>query len=279
MLMDQRVFFADNGTFNDVSVDVSRASEGSFVMPYVSAEDYLYVASFLPFNHKHFDISSPNALSSTLSVDLWDGKDWVSAVDIIDQSELSGVSLAQDGIIRFTLNRLDVWQREQDSDDVTGIPDLGVYDMYWMRFKWGSDLTSTTAIKFIGSKFSKDSDLYQYYPDLNKTALQSAFESGKTDWEDQHYMAAERILTDLRKRAAILSADQIIDYELFREASVHKTAELIFQGLGKAYVDLKSEARKEYEKSIDIEFLRIDRDGDTRLGDSERTFRMGFGTR
>lgn len=284
-LNDQRILFSDNGTLSDYSVNLlDFRGATTEPLPFVAAEDALYFASFMPFNHKHIDVGTVNTAVSSVTIDIWDGDEWNAATDIIDNTaDASGASLAQDGIIRWTPDREEGWSRETDSFEVDGLATTEntreIYNMYWVRMKFSADLDAGTTLKFVGHKFSGDNDLFGEYPDLNQAALQAAFETGKSDWLNEAYVAAEKIIRDLRKKSAIFSGDQILDYELFKDASVHKTAEIIFHGLGNTYRDLKDNARKEYFDAFDIAFLRLDKTRDARLNPVERQLRTGVLTR
>lgn len=274
MLHDQRVIFSNNGTLSDLSVNLGNFREGSEVIDYVTSEDYIFIGSFLPFNHKHFDVSVANDQAATVSVDIWDGTNWRAAVDVIDRTASSGVSLAQDGIISWTTDIDRGWDRERESADVTGLSGTNIYNMYWVRLSWNASWNALTALDFIGQKFAKDADLYDLYPDLNNSELQTAFESGKSDWEEQHYIAAQHIVRDLKKDHSIISADQILDFDLFQEAAIHSAAMVIYWGLG---MDEKhNQAKSLYEDNLKQGFLNIDVTADGRLNVFERTLTMGF---
>jgi len=280
-LNDQRVIFDDDGTLVDHSVVLGDYRSGSASFPYVAADDYLYIASFMPFNHKYLDIGTANDETSTLAVHIWDGTTWAATTDILDGTSVSGDSLAQSGIIRWTTDRLSSgWLRELDSFEVTGLSGTSaskkIYNMYWVRFSWNNNLDVATTINYLGHKFSSDTELYGRYPDLNQAALKTAFLSGKTDWENEAYVAADTIIRDLRKKESLFSADQILDYELFNEASIHKTAEIIFHGLGASYKDLKEAARKEYLDAFELGYLNLDINANATLDVGERSIRTGY---
>lgn len=278
MLHDQRIFFSDNGTINDLSLNLNDFRNGTEVIDYVAAEDYIYIASFLPFNHKQFDVGVVNQTTTAVSVDIWDGSTWNAAVDVIDRTSSGGVSLAQDGVISWSTDIDKTWQRERESVDVTGLSTApAVYDMYWVRLSWSADFTATMSLKFIGQKFSVDTDLYSYYPDLNSTSIQGAFESGKTDWNDQHYIAAQHIVRDLKKNDSLISADQIMDFDLFEETAVHAVAMIIYWGLGQ--FEMHDKAKAKYEDNLKLGFLNLDMNADGRLEPRERVIRQGFLTR
>lgn len=273
----QRVFFSDNGTLNDLTLNLNDFRSGTEVIDLVAAEDYIYVASFLPFNHKQFDVGVVNETSTTVSVDIWDGSDWEPAQDVIDRTSVGGVSLAQDGVISWTPDPDKYWNREYESTDITGLSGTRIYEMFWVRFKWSADFTPTMSLQFIGQKFANDSDLYSIYPDLNNTSLQAAFASGKTDWNEQHYIAAEHIVRDLKKNHSIISSSQILDFDLFEETSIHAAAMVIYWGLGQ--FERHDNAKAKYTENLKQGFLNLDVNGDGRLEPVERIITQGFLTR
>lgn len=280
MLFDQRVIFSDNGTLTDISTLVDDFRNGSYTLPYVSgSSQYIYIGTFLPFNHRYIDIGTANTQDSEVEIEIWNGSSFDSAIDVLDQTRVGAVSLAQDGYLRWSCDRNKVWVRESDSFSVTGISDSNIPNFYWMRLSWTASLFATTTLRFIGNKFSNDQLLYSYYPDFNNTNLLLAFAAGKTDWEEQHYVAAEQIIRELRRRNYILSGDQILDYELFSEPSVHKVAELIYTGLGQTFEDKRKAAEAKYIATLDLGHLNVDLNQDGNLDTYERVTQTGFMTR
>lgn len=259
-LTDQRVIYNDGSTLTDVSLEVNSFREGSFTLSFNN--DFIYIGSVLPFNHKYFDMGATvNAVSAVVNVELWSGSGsgWKTAVDIIDETDVSGVSLAQDGNIRFKPDRNDfTWTKEQDSFDVTGLETTNIYDMYWCRFSWDAVLTPSIIINNIGHLFSDDNALFSEYPELQTSALFSQWESGKTSWEEQHFISAESIIRDLVSKHIILKADQMLEPETFQAASIHKCARIIFGGLGPAYEDRQKAAGQAYHQSLNLSRFNVD---------------------
>jgi hypothetical protein len=276
MLQTQRVFFSNNGVMSDWSNELGDFRTGTVTMPFTAAEDYLYIGSALPFNHRFFDIGTANDVASVVSVDIWFGHQWVPAVDIMDLTATGGKSLAQSGIIQWSTNRLKGWDFEDDSDDILGSSYGDVYNKFWVRLKWSVTLKATTALKCIGHKFSDDSVLASYYPDLANTALMDSFATGKANWNDQHFMAAEDIVRNLTRRAIVTTGDQILDWQVFVEASCHKVAEIVYRGLGKAYEQNRDLARNDYEKAMNRRFFNIDDNANGNLEPLERTAKQGW---
>lgn len=279
MLFNQRVLWSDNGTIKDLSVNLSDFQANTETIDFVSAEDFIYVGSYLPYNHKYFDVSSANAVTAGIEIAVWDGDTFNNVIEVLDLTSFGGATMATSGIVRFTHDRDETWKREQDSFDVTGLESTEIYNLHWSRINFTADFTASFALNFVGQKFSDDSDLYLYYPDLDQANLKTAFASGKTDWNDQAFAAAKLIQRDLERKASLMSPDQIIDYEFFNEPSVHKVAELIFYGLGRSYADLRAEAKASYADAMTQTYLRLDLNADGDLSGAERRYRQGFMTR
>jgi len=280
MLMVNRTIFSDDGTLKDISVEMNNFQSGSFVLPFVSAQDFLFVASDFPFNHRYVDVSVVNSNSASLTIDLWDGTNWQVAQDLVDQTSVGGVPLAQSGHISWRPNDdTPGWLRDDtndNSDVIEGLSGVNINDLYWARFKWSADLSLTTALKFLGHKFSDDNDLAIEYPILLETDVKIQFQVGKTDWEDQHFAAARKIIRDLKKRMIIRSGNQIMEWELFTEASYHKVAEIAFKGFGKDFFENRDDARKSYNEALNKSIYLIDENNNAELDVRERGSRQGF---
>lgn len=274
MLFKQRIIHGDNGVLKDLSVPLNDlfGSDGDF--PYVVVEDYLYIGSDLPFTHRYIRMATINAVAAVISeIAIWDGGTWVAAVDIIDQTSVGGKTLAQSGIVSWTTPRNTNWGQESTTENMTssGIETLKIYDFYWVRIKISATLTAGTKLAYVGHLFSDDDDLSGYYPDLLKTEVLNAFKAAKTDWLDQHCLAAEEIIRYLRKKRIIWSPNQVLNWQQFMLASIHKCAEIIYSAFpGDDFEDLRSRANKKYYEQINQGVFETDRSEDGRVDQAER---------
>lgn len=273
MIHSQRVIHETN----DVSVAVNDFRTAAHVFPYASGE-YLYVGCECPFNNIWFDLEVMNAVAAVASVEYWDGVRWVSAVDVIDQTSVGGKSLAQSGRITWNVNRRSTgWNIMERSEDITALASTRIYDMYWMRFAWNATLTATTAIKYMGQKFNTDAELFSYYPDLRNTNVMDAYETGKVNWNEQSYIAAEVITRDLVSRSIITSRGQILDSAVVLEASCHRCAEIIYRGVDSSAETARVKAaRLAYDESMKRGLFRVDTDNDGTLRPSEKRANTSF---
>ncbi len=265
---DQRIFFSDNGTLTDLSMTLNDFRSGTSVINYTVSQDYLFIGSFLPFNHKYFDVNVANDVTAAISVDIWDGAAWQAAVDIIDRTSVGGKTLAQDGIISWSTDITKVWGRQYKSSQVTGLSGTNIYNMYWIRLSFNATLKATMSLDFVGQKFNTDTDLFSFYPDLNNSSLMTSYASGKTNWNEQAFIATENIIRDLKKDQTIVSADQVLDFDLFKECSCHACAMVIYWGLNQ--IEKHDKAKTKYDTNFKQGFLRVDLNQDALIEPVER---------
>lgn len=273
MLLNNRVIFENNTTLTDLSVNLNDVFSGSETVDIVAADDYLYLASDLPFNHRYFMVSTANDQASTVSVDIWNGTEWVAAVDVLDQTKnASGHTLSTSGIISWVTDRNKSWSREETTENMTGsgLTTLKIYNMYWVRLAFSGNLKATTALKYVGHKFSSDYSLKGYYPDLGRSTVMTAFQAGKTNWDEQHVLAAEEIIRDLKKKNEIFSSNQILNWEQFTDAAVHKVAEIAYTAFGADYEDRRDKAFDNYTDALDKVTFDVDKNANGKREPEER---------
>lgn len=272
MLRNNRVILSKNGTLTDLSVNASNFLSGTNVINIVAATDKLYLGSDLPFNHRWFEVSVVNALASVPSVKLWNGSEWKAAVDVVDETQsTSGKVFSQSGIISWSPDRDEAsWVRQQSTEDIAALTSLRIYDAYWAEMSFSGDLTGTTALGYVGHKFSKDENLFSQYPELENSTLMTAFKAGKTTWNDQTFEAAEYIIQELRSKGVVFSKNQILDWSIFKNASVHKTAEIAFRAFGDDYSDNLMQAKKDFKEAMDLKAFNVDQNANAVQEEKER---------
>lgn len=271
MLINQRVIWKNNTSLVDISVETNDLFTGTKVIDFVASQDAIYIGSDLPFNHRYFQLGAVNSLASAATVQIWDGSTWNNAVDVIDQTSLAGASMGQSGILSWTTDDTKSWAREESSEDITDLSTLKIYNLYWVKITWSADWTATTSFAYVGHKFSNDNMLAAVYPDLGRSAVKTAHTTGKTNWNDQHVLASEAIIAQLRKERVLSSPAQIFSWEMFQMAQTHKVAEMIFASFGEAKTDERQYAKDQYDLEMNqIVFDNQDKDGDGHLDESER---------
>jgi hypothetical protein len=292
MIQNNRIIFSDNSTLKDFSVKLNEFRSDSELMEVIAAEDKLYIGGDLPFNHRWFEIDTVNSNAVQVSkIELWDGDEWHEAVDIIDQTE----GFKKSGHISWSLDKDEQWHRDDTratDEKTTPITGLGndtgaeavtnpatIYNLYWMRITFDADMSAGTSVKFIGHKFADENDLSIRYPELVVASTKTQFESGKTDWKDQEFLAAEEIIRDLVSKSMIVTPDQILNWQKFRMAATHKLAEIIYRAFGDDYEDNRKVTREYYKEALDVEIGNFDTNSNAIIDPHERTVGQGTLTR
>jgi len=270
-----RFIYSDNGTLYDYSSISNYYSAFRVIPDFIASEDYFYIGQRFPFNHFYLKLTELNILPSVMTLEYWDGQVWRAVNELFDETN----GLTQSGFVTFEPDKDHAWEKEStnyQSESVEDLETLKIYDQYWIRISFDADLTVDIELKWVGNLFSNDTDLGSLYPDLDRNEIREAFRTGKTDWEEQHYLASEFIYQDLKKKNVILYRGQILNKEVFRLASVYKTASIIFNSFGRDYTDQRNDAHKMYDDSIRGLNFEIDKNMDARVSDFEKVFKTGY---
>lgn len=273
-----RIIYSDNGTLTDISKKIENYKNDSYQFSYVLGQDYFYLGSDLPFNHFYIKMVNTNSVSGLMTIEYWNGREWIEAVNIIDET----ACLLNSGFVEFTPNKKEKWVAESTNDSgeqITGLTSIKIYDLYWARVSFDVTMTANRQIAWIGNLFSNDSDLFAEYPIFNKAALLTAVEAGKTNWEEQHVIAAKLLIKDMVAKNIIKGGESILKREYFNLAAVSKTAQLIFNLLGDDYVDDMVSARQEYKERLENSTYPVDQNNDALLDTAEKFSKTGFMTR
>jgi hypothetical protein len=252
-----RVIFKDDLTLIDISEEVEDFYGSATSVVVTASQDAIYIGSRHPFNHLYFKLGTVNTNPSIMSLKYWaDG--WESVVDRKDGT----AGFTRSGYVSFTPNKAERWERESTNyqgEAVTDLEGIVIYDMYWLKITFSADFSAGTSLSWIGNKFSDDSDLGAEFPDLVRSNVKAAFKAGKTDWEEQHLVAARTIIADLEDRGYIRGSGNIIQRSDLVGAAVQKCAEIIYRSFGDDYIDRAAECRAEYNRRLDKRFSTYDK--------------------
>ncbi len=107
----------------------------------------------------------------------------------------------------------------------------------------------------------------------------TAYETGKTSWLDQEYAASDAIVKALRRNGVIVRREQIMDESLLNEAAIHKTAAIIYAGLGNGYRDRVKDANAMSDATLPTKFPEVDTNADGFADRCEKTTNTTWLTR
>lgn len=283
--MDIRVLYSDNGTLSDFTKNVNNYHSGtSTISSFLYTEDYIYIGQRMPFNSLFFKFGTANTTSSTVTVKIWDGNSWSSAVEVFDETLSSGASFGQDGYLSWNVDRNELWGLEDTVSNsgttlITGLGGVEIYDHYWIQLSFSASLDANTSMTFVGQKFCTQAEMGTFYADLVLSATMTGWESGKTTWEEQHVACSRLIAKRLRRDGIIDHSGQILDRDDFSEACIHRTAEIAYSQMGPRYEEARALAMKKYEDCMKNVQPIIDRNADGDIDRNELKFQQGSLTR
>ena len=264
-----RVFNSDNGTLTDESL-INQEDGSVLSFAFTAAEDYKYIAKFSPFNNFFIQIDTANTDASVMSIDYYDGSNWRAAVDVLDGTSTSGVTLAKSGVVQFSPNISYGWQRVNDTSDnnsPTELQTLNVYDAYWLRIKFSANPSAGTDVKKIAYAFTTTQQLNDL--DIKIDKFFNTFATGKTDWQNEIMTASIHVVKDMMSRGLIREEGQLLRLSDVSLATDYKTLELICAALGPNQEKKREYWRSKYNEVLSQRVFSIDKDGDGRLDRQE----------
>jgi len=266
--LDQRVMYfnSQTGQFLDYTIQVNEFNNGKTASIQLNPGDYLYITSFLPFNHKYFMIGGPPSSTATTRplIEYNNNNEWYRAADLLDYTDF----FKESGVLQFTPDYDKSWGLVgRSSTEVTALVNAPVvYDSYWMRISFPDETDPVEfELEYVGQKFSSDDDLFQEYPMLQAPKLLENWKTGKTSWDDQHLLAATYVAKELVKRDILINNAQILDIATLRGPSVHKTAVIIYSGIGaRNFKDEIALADSKFEKAMRMDKFQVDLNANAR---------------
>ncbi len=283
--MDIRAIYSNNGTLTDMTKNLNNYHSGtSTIAGFNASEDYIYIGQRMPFNSLYFKFGTANTASNSLSVHIWDSTEWAAAVEVWDETISSGASFGQDGYISWEVDRNEKWGFEDTvtttgTEQITGLGNLEIYDHYWVRLSWDVALDANYSHTWVGQKFCTQAEMGTFYPDLVLSAAMSGWESGKTDWEEQHIVCTKLIIKRLKKEGLIVHSGQVLDREDFHEACIYRTAEIAYSQMGPRYEQDRMNAMSKYENCMKGLKAVIDKNQDGQIDRGELRFTQARLTR
>lgn len=215
--------------------------------------DYLYIGSPFKFNSFYVKLSTPSTASSVMALQLWNGTIWENAQEINDSTS----GFTQSGSVDFVPDKYKTWQSDDTNRIDSNMP--LVYLWYWIRINFTVTLSPSPVVSYLGHLFvNSDTPLTSEYPILASSSLKTAYKAGKTDWEEQRFLATQLTIESLIQKNIIKSGNEILDISRVRLPAISKTAQVIFSGMGDDYIQQTNAAKDEFERRVHSNVFYVD---------------------
>lgn len=270
MLFDYIRVLTSIGTLTDYSI--ANQDSVSNVALNLADDEYLYIAQKMPFNNIFFHIHTANNHVATMSVQYWNGIEWINAVDVLDGTMNTGHTLGKSGNLQFSLDNKHSWQRISDTSEdyaPAELQTLHIYECYWVRLKPSVDLHANTKVKEIGYAFTSSAELSNF--DIEVNTYLDAFQTGKADWIPEILTASKMLVLDLRKMGLVVHQGQVIQLDDVHVACSLKTLQMIYMQLGPSYKDKIDQVYKMYLESLNLKRFTFDTDGNGQISLAEQS--------
>lgn len=282
---DQRVLFWDDSgsSFLDISKEVNGHLNGLTSTITLDVNDYIYIGSFLPFNNKYIELPTPNAVTTSIIIEVFTGTEWTPVSDYLDFTNSGGAPFGKSEILQFTPPNWDkAWAYVDRAVNNDNLPEFAngpdIYQKYWLRIGFSDPVT--IEINYIGNLFCDEFDLLAEYPQFTSTTIKNSWSVGKSDWLNQRVIASEYVITDLKKRNIIIDRSQVVELETLKEPTIYRTASLIFTGLGaRNYAQEITKAINDYKDSMNQTKFEQDVNGNGVKDRQEQTVTVRRATR
>jgi hypothetical protein len=202
--------------------------------------DLFYIGFKKPFASRYFNLSVLNVVAATLSVKYWDGTDWESVEDLIDQT--SG----------FTKSGFLSWQNQNDWRALKLAP-ISDVEHFWIQISVSANLTTETALQSVSNLFCDDNLLRAYYPELVTDARY--LPSGRTDFMEQMVAAKDLVVTRLKQDHLIKDESEVLDINEVAISATHATAWIILNPIARS--DGEKEMRNDAFAAFNRELNKV----------------------
>lgn len=257
--------YSDNGSFTDYSLEFQDFTRDTQSINLKTTLDKLYIGYYKPINKYYIDLTTANSVSNVLTIKYYNGANFVSVDDQMDETK------------GFTRSGFIHWTRDQTDETKTTIDSK---ELYW--YEVTTSVTHADAIyNGIGILFADDKDLTEIIPEI----ADSTHLVGRPSHVLAHVSAKKWIIQDLRNRNygkydadgvfQDITAWDILDIEQINQAATYKALSIIYFN----YSDEKDDIYEKKSRSFNAQFkdsmqlskLRLDLNDDGLVDTNENT--------
>jgi len=255
-----RVIHKNDTTYTDKSLDNANNSVASSYA-IVAVDDNIFIGKSYPFNNFFALIETANENDSVMSISYSYGSEWKSTVDLLDGTTSGGATVAQSGVVQFSPNKNFTWQIVNDTSDSNNSPAelvssaLTMYNMYWLKISFSSNLSAGTEINRFSYSFTNAQTLLGIDYNINSflTSL------GSTTWDTRIMLASEQVCSILKSRNFIVNSGNVLRIGDVDMITAYKTLSLIYFNLGDDYADKRRDAESQIKKLLNAGRFSFDK--------------------
>lgn len=218
-----------------------------------------YIGFRKPFAARYFAMGTVNAVAATVTLKYWNGSEWASVKDLVDQT------------LGFSKSGFMAWENEDDWEpkNIDPISDED-NQLYWIQLTVSSNLTSGATLQAVLNLFCDDDLLAQYYPELIND--ERYLPEGASTFLAQYVAAKDLVVTRLKKAKGITDESQILDPNDVALAAVHAAAYIIMRPIADTDQDRQraKDAEDEMNKELNNVPIRVDADDSGTFSQSEK---------
>lgn len=269
-----RLLYKTGSTITDYSKEIESYEDLAAEITSFGTSDAIYIGMRHPFNHLFFKFSTLNDIAGVLDFKIWDGTEFVALAESRDFTTTSGIAFGQDGEFFIVPDRDESGWAMEDTDDITELNTVKIYDNYWMKITTSVAMTNGVGFKFIGNKFCSETELYSEFPEFSRAEMKSAFNT--TNWETQIVRASQLMVKDMIAKGIMREEAQILLTENLMTPCVSKTAQIIYAALGDDYRDNVLLAKSDYDQRLGSGVYFIDTNMNADLDIKENRMKTGY---
>ncbi len=195
----------------------------------LTTASYLYLGFKQPFTTRYFDLSVPNTVPCTLTVQYRNAAgSWVAVEDLVDETN----GFTQSGFISW-LN-FGLWDAATQTPIVAADSQNDAQldlEYYWVRITTSVNFSGTTALQSVTNLFCNDTLFGTYYPDLLSDTRY--LPSGRTNFLEQYVAAKDHVVRRMRQMSKITDEGDVLDITDVAVAACHAAAFIILNPIAR----------------------------------------------
>lgn len=280
------VYDQSGGTHTDRTEEAFGYDRDSFTIA-LETSDFLYIGRVKPFTALYAEVSTANAVSTSLSATYYNGTSWAALTLAVEDTK----AFTRSGFIKWvtpTSGATQLWE-------TTAVNSV---TLYWIRLAVGSNLTGTTALQGLNIVFSDDQDLKSEDRAILGFLPRDENDNRVSTHILSHQAAREAIVDVLRRKGHYKTLDlsgsdatdghvegvdewDILDVGQVRQASKYKALSQIYYQASDSVDDIHYAKAKDYDgrfnAAMELFLLTLDTndDGVASSGEKAATLQGG----